>query len=388
MNIITTTEKLKDLCERLTRIEVAQKGFITLDTEFIREKTYWPELCLIQLAGSEENAIIDPLAPNLDLTPLLAVMKNPQILKVFHAGRQDLEIFYKIMGDLPQPIFDTQIAAMVCGYGDSIGYETLAKEIAGATLDKSARYTDWSFRPLSEKQLSYALADVIHLREIYKKFQEKLENEGRLSWIEEEMAILKDPLTYQVDAEEVWRRIRIQKNDRRYLGRLRAMAVVREKEAQQQNKPRGRIVKDEVLSIAALQNPRSIDEFNKISGRFQKGLPGGIILKLFKAVEQANALDPDKLPKLPERPRGFDNIGSTVDILRVLLRSKGNVFHVAEKLIANTSDLEKLASLKDKATIKALKGWRYEVFGKDALLLLEGKLSISLKDNQLVIIPA
>lgn len=368
--MITDTASLAALCERL-----ASAPYITVDTEFMREKTYYPQLCLVQVASADEAKAIDPLAPGIDLQPLFDLLANPKVLKVFHAARQDVEIFLNIAGAVPVPMFDTQIAAMVCGFGDAVSYENLASQLAKARIDKSSRFTDWSLRPLTEKQVQYALADVTHLRVCYEKLVRKLEKNGRLSWLDQEMADLAEPGTYRVDPENAWKRLKPRSSSGKFLGVLKELAAWREREAQERDVPRQRIVRDETLMEVAASHPANIADLSRTRGLgkgFAEGKMGQAILE---AVQRGLALPEDQIPKPPERvdlPRG---LGPVVDLLKVLLKMKCDEHGVASKLVANSADIEAIAA-DDDAKVPALSGWRRELFGEDALKLKHGRLGL------------
>ena len=369
--MITDTKALADFCQRLS-----QDSFITVDTEFMRERTYWPQLCLIQVAGSEEAFAIDPLAPGMDLSPLYALFANPAVMKVFHAARQDLEIFLQLAGVLPTPLFDTQVAAMVCGFGDSIGYEPLAAQLAGARIDKSMRFTDWSIRPLSEKQVKYALADVTHLRVIYEKLVEKLKANNRASWLDGEMAELTAPGTYRVEPEDAWRRLKPRTGNARFLAVLRELAAWRELEAQQRDIPRQRILRDEALMEIAANHPTNAADLARTRG-LGKGLAEGKMgVAILDAVKRGMDVPEDQAPRLPDRvevPRG---LGPVVELLKVLLKMKCDQHDVAQKLLAGSADIDAIAA-DDNADVPALKGWRRELFGEDALRLKHGGVGLA-----------
>ena len=371
MTVLTTSADLKALCDRL-----ATADYVTVDTEFMRESTYWAKLCLVQIAGPDEFAAIDPLAPGIDLDPLFKLMSNPEILKVFHAARQDLEIFYHLSGEVPHPIFDSQVAAMVCGFGDSVAYDTLASRLAGAQIDKNSRFTDWARRPLTERQVGYALADVIHLRPIYEKLSQMLKKNGRQHWLGEEMAILTDRNTYEVNPEESWRRLKLRNPKPRMVAVLREIATWREREAQARDVPRNRIIRDEALLEIAAHPPKSRQDLGRIRG-FPKGIADGargdaIIATVAKGLD----LPKSALPVLPDRAQKPQGIGPLVELLKVLLRMKCEHHEVAQKLIANVSDLEQIAA-DDAADVRALHGWRRDVFGTDALRLKHGELALA-----------
>ncbi|MFP3943959.1 MAG: ribonuclease D [Alphaproteobacteria bacterium] len=381
--MIKTTDNLEALVGRLEGAE-----FVTIDTEFIRDTTYWPRLCLVQLAGPEgEESIIDPLADGLQLEPLLDLLADSRTVKVFHAARQDVEIFYHRGGVIPEPLFDTQVAAMVCGYGESVSYENLVRGITGHRIDKSSRFTDWSRRPLSERQLNYALSDVTHLREIYRTLRGKLDETEREHWLEEELAVLQNPETYTLRPEDAWRRIKSRNTNRRFLAVLRAVAAWREREAQERDVPRNRVMKDDGLLEIAANAPASTAELDKL-----RGVPRGFSRSraaagLVKAVAKARDLDKADLPEAPRRAGGPSAKvnGSMVDLLRVLLKLKCEKHHVAQKLVATAADLERIAA-EDEPDVPALHGWRARVFGEDARALKEGRLALALEDGKAVIV--
>jgi len=386
-SLISDTEALAQFCER-------QKGtrFVAVDTEFMRERTYWPILCLVQVAGPEEAVAIDALAPGIELTPLLTLMADPQILKVFHAARQDLEIFFQLCaaagsgGLAPHPVFDTQVAAMVCGFGDSASYETLVKRLAGAPLDKASRFTDWAHRPLSERQIEYALADVVHLRTVYERLQELLAKNGRALWFAEEMADLVDPAIYRSEPNEAWRRFRLRgRADQRMLGVLRAVAAWREAAAQQRDLPRGRIMRDEAILEIAAHAPKSIESLARTRSLGRGVAEGKLGHDILEAVAQGLA-DPNPPPAIPAKPDAPPGIGPLIELLRVLLKQRCEDFAVAQKLVASADDLEAIAAADD-APVRALSGWRREVFGKDALALKHGQLALTARGNRIELVP-
>jgi len=375
MSLIIETETLAALCERL-----ANSRYVTVDTEFIREKTYWPKLCLIQVAGEDEAACIDPLAEDIDLEPFFALMRNPNVLKVFHAARQDLEILMKLMGELPTPIFDTQIAAMVCGFGESVGYETLATRLAGARIDKSTRFTDWSKRPLSDRQIVYALSDVIPLRKVYRKLTAVLEKTGRDKWLDEEMVVLTTPETYTPDPREMYRRMKSRTKNPRFLAVLRELAAWRETEAQTRDLPRQRVVRDEALLEIAASAPTTIEALGA-TRQLPKALAEGPVAEaIIEAVETGLALPTGECPDLPTHRNHPPGIGPIVDLLRVLLKTKCEAYGVAPKIVATTEELEALAS-NDDASVRAQTGWRHTLFGEDALRLKNGHLALAISPD-------
>jgi len=380
--LITTTEALDQLCTRLRR-----ETFVTVDTEFMRERTYWPELCVVQLAGTDEVAVVDAEAPGIDLAPLGALFADQAVTKVFHAARQDIEIFVLRFGDVPKPLFDTQVAAMVAGFGDQVGYDALVASLTGGHIDKAHRFSDWSARPLSAAQITYAAADVTFLRGVYEQLQARLERDGRLDWVAEEMSFLADPATYRPDPEAMWERLRPRTNNRRLLGVLRAIAAWREREAQRVNIPRQRLLKDEaLLEIAATApaTPEALARARGVTRGFAEGRSGASLLA---AIEAARAL-PDE--ELPEAQRGKDGPRASpalVSLLKVLLAAQCEQHHVAPKLVASSDDIERLAT-EDAPAIPALHGWRMDVFGKDALALKEGRIALGVAGRRVKLLAA
>ncbi len=380
MMLITTQSHLDALCLRLS-----QEQFLTVDTEFLREKTYYPKLCLIQIAGTNEAAAIDPLVEGLDLSPLWALFDNPAICKVFHAARQDLEIFSLLAGRLPTYLADTQIMAMVCGYGDSVSYETLVNKICKAQLDKSSRFTDWSRRPLSDKQLRYALDDVIYLRQIYEKLKAEISQKNRHNWLLDEQSTLTNPDTYRVDPETVWLKLKARTDKPRHRALLQKLAAWREREAQRIDVPKGRILRDEALLEIVYHPPTHAADLARIRGLTQGFADSRQGLAILAVVAEAMALPESACPPAPARgPDLPGGTGAVVDLLRVLLRHICDEAGVATRLVANSDELELLAAT-DNADIRALKGWRLELFGEAALALKAGQLRIGLKGRNLCI---
>jgi len=374
MDLIASTEALAAACRSLS-----QHPFVTVDTEFLRETTYYPKLCLIQMAGSDpgEAYLIDPLAEGLSLEPFMTLMADPKVVKVFHSARQDLEIVWNLGGIVPAPLFDTQVAAMVCGYGDSVSYEQLVNDLAKAKIDKSSRFTDWSRRPLSDAQLTYALSDVTHLVKVYEALLAQLEKNGRLEWLTEEMAVLTSPETYQADPDNAWRRLAGRLRKPREIAVLMEIAAWREREAQSRDVPRGRILKDDAVIDIATSGPRSVEALGRlrtIPNGFERSRTGGEILD---AVERALARDPSTVP-VPERSRGRANTGSVVDLLKVLLKAVAEQEGVAPKIIATVEELESIAD-SDNADVPSLHGWRRRLFGEKALALKNGQLGLVLE---------
>jgi ribonuclease D len=376
MTVITDTEALARFCARQRGA-----GFITVDTEFVRERTYWPILCLVQVAGPAEAAAIDALAPGINLAPLFALMADRETLKVFHAARQDIEIFVNLTDRVPVPLFDTQLAAMVCGFGDSVSYETLVGKLARATLDKSSRFTDWTQRPLSERQIRYALADVVHLRTVYERLQEMLAANGRTEWFAEEMTELTDPANYRSEPFEAWRRFRLRgRIDRRFLAVLRALAAWREQAAQDRNLPRGRLLRDEAVIEIAAHHPQTIEALARTRSLPKGTAEGKLGREMLEAVQRGLA-DPQP-PSLPTRLETPPGIGPLVELLRVLLKERCEQQQVAQRLVASTEDLEAIAA-DDEAPVRALSGWRRTIFGEDALALKHGRLALTAAGNRI-----
>jgi ribonuclease D len=374
--LVTTTTELAALCTRLRG-----EKFVTVDTEFMRERTYWPELCIVQLAGSAEVAVVDAEAPGIDLAPLAALLADPAVTKVFHAARQDIEIFVLRFGDVPRPLFDTQVAAMVAGFGDQVGYDSLVSALTGGHVDKSHRFSDWSARPLSPAQVEYAAADVTHLRQVYEKLCARLDKDGRLEWVAEEMALLSDPATYRPDPEAMWERLRPRTSNRRMLSVLRAIAAWREREAQRSNIPRQRMLKDEaLLEIAATAptTPEALARARGVSEGFARGKTGASLLA---AIAEAKALPDAALPDAQGARDGPRPSPALVSLLKVLLAAKCEQHHVAAKLVASSDDIDRLA-LEDAPDIQALHGWRAEVFGADAQALKAGKIAMGVEGRR------
>ncbi len=381
MTLLTDSKSLADFCARQKNAD-----FITVDTEFLRESTYWPRLCLVQIGGPKEAAAIDVLADGLEIGPMLDLMANESLIKVFHAGRQDMEIFYRLMdGALPRPIFDTQVAAMVCGFGDQVSYERLVKDLEGEQLDKGSRFTDWSHRPLTDRQLEYALADVTFLRSLYRKLKKKLDANNRASWLDAEMDILTAPATYASNPEEAWRRIKSRSGNRRYLAILRELGAWREREAQRRDIPRNRLVRDEQLVDIAVHKPRSIEALARTRGISHDMARGKLGEGILKAVEVGLALPDGECPAAENKAPLPSGIGPVVELLKVLLKARCEAHDVAQKLVANSADLELIAA-NDEADVPALKGWRRDIFGQDALRLKHGELALTLKKQQVEVV--
>jgi len=380
MTLITETSELAAFCARQ-----AGADFIALDTEFMRDTSYWPKLCLVQIAGPEEAVAIDALAAGLDLAPHYRLLADEGLLKVLHSARQDLEIFFHQTGTLPKPIFDTQVAAMVCGFGESVAYQTLARELANARIDKTSRFADWSHRPLTQRQIDYALADVIHLRPIYLKLKGKLRHNGREAWLGQEMDILTDPETYRLDPQEAWRRLKPRSTDRRFLAVLQSVAAWREQEAQRRDVPRNRVLRDEQLMDIAAHRPKGADQLGRTRGLSLDFAQGRLGQGILSAVEDGLKVPDDERPKPTKRPELNGDPGPLVELLKVLLKLCCREHHVAQKLVASTADLEQLA-LDDEAPIAALQGWRREIFGEAALALKHGRLALGADGKEIAVI--
>ena len=381
MTVIADSAALAEFCRNQMRAD-----YVTVDTEFIRDNSYWPQLCVVQIAGPAEAALIDPLVPGMDLQPILELLANREVLKVFHAARQDVEIFFHLTGRVPQPIFDTQVAAMVCGFGEQASLETLAQRLAGISIDKSSRFTDWSHRPLSERQIRYALDDVVHLRPIYERLREQLEQNRRASWLEDEMALLTDPATYRVDPGDAWRRLKVRAGKPRFLAVLKEVAAWREEEAQRRDMPRNRLIRDEALLEIAAHAPTNVQDLARTRGLSRGVAEGRFGQGLIVAVERALAKPEADWPKPEPKPILPHGLAPLIDLLRVLLKSKCEAAGVAQKLVASAADLEAIAA-DDQAEVPALTGWRRKLFGEDALALKHGALALSAKGNRISIIP-
>jgi len=383
MDLITTTESLYRLCDSL-----ASETFITVDTEFMRESTYWPDLCLIQVAGETVNGLIDPLAPGIDLKPFFELMNNPNVLKVFHAARQDIEIMVHRAGIVPHPVFDTQIAAMVCGFGDQVGYEAIVRKLAKAQIDKSSRFTDWSRRPLTEKQLVYALADVTHLRIVYEALKTELDRTGREHWLREEMNILTNPATYRTEPEDAWKRIKVRLRAKKQLGVLVEVAAWREREARDKNVPRSRVLKDDALAEIATQMPQTREALNQL-----RALPKGMAASrigdaVLKAVAAGLAMDQKSLPQPDDgRDDMSDAAQAAAEVLKLALKVVCEQEGIAPKLVASSSDIDAVAE-DDAADVHLMKGWRRELFGDLALAIKRGEAVIGFEGGRVRVLPA
>jgi ribonuclease D len=381
MHLVTSTSDLAKVCESLVSAE-----FIAVDTEFMREQTFWPELCLVQIASDSVEAIVDPLATGIDLKPFYELMAHTSVTKVFHAARQDIEIMYSEAGLIPAPIFDTQVAASVCGYGDSVSYVNLVKDITGHDIDKSSRFTDWSRRPLTDKQLVYALGDVTHLRDVYRHLRSKLDATGRTSWLSEEMADLTHPETYETRPEDAWKRLKMRTKNRKSFGVLIELAAWRERAAQAQNVPRSRVLRDEALYDIANQMPTTPEQLGglrTLSDGFSRSQRAREIIE---AVKAGINRDPKTLPQMNHSRAVSAEAGATIELLKVLLKAAAAKHGVAPRLLADAEELERIAA-EDEPDVLALKGWRRQLFGEDAVRLKRGELALTLAGGEVRVLP-
>ncbi len=378
--LITDTDSLEQLCERLARSD-----FVAVDTEFMRENTYWPDVCLFQVANGEEAAAIDPKAEGIDLTPLMNLfVNNEHVLKVFHAGGQDIEIVFNLTGGTPHPLFDTQVAAMALGLGEQVGYQNLVESLLGRTLDKGARFTDWARRPLDKRQIDYAIGDVTHLAELFPKMLERLKRTGRGIWLDQEMERIADPANYINDPALAWKRIKIQTRRPDALGRLKALAAWRELEARSKNLPRGRIMKDETLADVAMHPPAAQETLGQVRGLSAAWRGNDIGARMMEALANADPLPASELPVREERGPGLGREGALVaDLLKLLLKIRARESNVAPRLVARSEELEMLAAGRREG-LAILEGWRFEEFGRDAVDLVEGRLAFAIREGKLV----
>jgi ribonuclease D len=378
MRVISTTSDLSRLCRRFS-----EHSFVAVDTEFIREQTFWPKLCVIQLAGPGDEAIVDPLAPGIDLAPFYALMASERVVKVFHAARQDLEIVWTQARLIPHPIFDSQVAAMVCGFGESVSYVSLVKQVLGVNLDKTSRFTDWAHRPLSDKQLTYALADVTHLRDIYGHLKAELEATGRVRWLDEELADLTNPETYETRPEDAWKRLKLRVRSRKGLAVLMELAAWRERLAQSLDVPRNRVLRDEALYDIAGHAPTETAQLSQLRSLSEGFARSGRAKEIVEAVRRGLKRDPKSLPSIREGSGLPADKTATVELLRVLLKACAARSKVAPRLIADADHLERLAA-EDEPDIPALKGWRYELFGAEAQRLKRGEVALKVEGGEVV----
>ena len=381
MKTITTTDALEAFC-----LEAAKRPYVTIDTEFLRERTYYSKLCLVQLAYQDDAGadavLVDPLADGLSLEPLYTLFRDHGCVKVFHAARQDLEIFYVDAGVIPEPLFDTQVAAMVCGFGEQVGYETLVRKIAKSDVDKSSRFTDWSRRPLTDAQATYALADVTHLRDIYEYLSARLAKSGRIKWVAEEMAVLEDPATYEANPDDAWKRVKTRTQSGKFLAIVRELARFRETYAQARDVPRSRVFKDDALVELASTKPQTEQDLGRSRLLLREARKGEIADGILASIRAGLAVKPEDMPKMDNLRAKLQVNPALADMLRVLLKAKTDDAEVAPKLIATSADLDALAA--GERDVVALKGWRREVFGNDALMLCEGKVGLAVKGQKVV----
>ncbi|MBB4239238.1 ribonuclease D [Rhizobium esperanzae] len=375
--MIETTADLAAACK-----ELAKSDFITIDTEFLRETTFWPELCLIQMASPTTEVLVDPLAKGIDLAPFFELMADPKVLKVFHAARQDIEIIFNRGNLIPHPIFDTQVAAMVCGFGDSVSYDQLVSRIKNVHIDKSSRFTDWSRRPLSDKQLEYALADVTHLRDVYLSLKAELDREGRTSWLSEEMDILEARETYDLHPDDAWQRLKMRLRKPQELAILKYVAAWREREARARNVPRSRVLKDDAIYEIAQQQPKDTEALGRlrtIPKGWERSTSGASVIE---AVNAALALPKADMPHVPRQTQAPEGAAAAVELLKVLLKLVSEKHGVAPKVIANSEDLDRIAAEGEKADVAALNGWRRDLFGVPALQLIQGQIALRFVDRK------
>ncbi len=381
MNLITDAVALDAFCKKIQTEDSG--GYVTVDTEFRRVDTYWSQLCLVQIAGSQRHAVIDALA--VEMAPVLDLLADKNILKVFHAGRQDIEIFYQLNGKIPTPLFDTQVAAMFCGLGESVGYDFLVQHFAKTSIDKSSQFTDWTRRPLTDIQLQYAAGDVTYLRTIYKGIVKELENRGVMGWIQEELLSLEDPSLYAVDVNEVWKRIKLHNPKPQFLAKIKRLASARETVAQNKNIPKLRLVKDQALIDIATKRPKSPQQLAQIPGVSNGVAFGKLGQQFISELQSTESLAVHECPSITGNPGNGDSAKALTELLKALLKSVCTDFGLSPRLVANTEDLRRLAGT-DEPTIRALQGWRYEVFGKQALALKQGKLAMSVDGDKVKLV--
>ncbi|MBT1153982.1 ribonuclease D [Aminobacter anthyllidis] len=380
MHVITTQDELETVVAALEK-----SNFVTVDTEFIRETTFWPELCLIQMAAPGVSALVDPLAPGLDLKPFFALMANEAVTKVFHAARQDIEIVFHLGGLIPHPVFDTQVAAMVCGFGDSVSYEQIVQKITGGRIDKSSRFTDWRHRPLSEKQLDYALADVTHLIDVYQHLVAELEREGRAHWLNEEMEVLTSRETYDPHPEDAWKRLKMRLRKPQELAIVQAVAAWREREARERNVPRGRVLKDDAIYEVAQQAPRDAVGLSRLRTTPKGWERSSSATALLTVVNAALDMPREQMPKLPKTFQPPEGSSAASELLKVLLRLVSEKEGVAPKVLASGDDIDRIAAEGEAADVPALQGWRRSVFGEAALKLVRGELAIRFDKRKIAV---
>lgn len=380
MPLITRQEDLEDVIERLGRSD-----FVTIDTEFIRETTFWPELCLVQLATPDTTALIDPLASGIDLAPFFGLMGNEHTTKVFHAARQDIEIIFHLGDLIPHPVFDTQVAAMVCGFGDSVSYDQLVQKITGERIDKSSRFTDWRRRPLSDKQLDYALADVTHLIDVYRHLRDQLERDDRAEWVSEEMQVLTARETYDPHPDDAWKRLKMRVKKPQELAVVQAVAAWREREARERNVPRGRVIKDDAIFEIAQQAPRDTAGLARLRSTPRGWERSSTAAALIGVVNEALDLPKEQLPRLPRHAQQPEGTSAAAELLKVLLKLVAEEEGVAPKVLASSDDIEKIAARGEDAEVPAMHGWRREVFGERALALVRGDVALKFDNRRIAI---
>jgi ribonuclease D len=380
MHVITKQEELETVIAALAKSE-----FVTVDTEFIRETTFWPELCLIQMAAPGVTALIDPLAPGINLAPIFTLMADEKIVKVFHAARQDIEIIFHLGGLIPHPVFDTQVAAMVCGFGDSVSYDQLVQKITGKQLDKTSRFTDWRHRPLSDKQLEYALADVTHLIDVYERLKGQLERDNRAHWLNEEMEILTSRDTYDPHPEDAWKRLKMRLRKPQELAVVQALAAWREREARERNVPRGRVLKDDAIYEVAQQQPRDATALARLRTVPKGWERSSTATDLLVVVNAALSIPKEQMPRLPRQQQSPEGSNAATEILKVLLRLVAEQEGVAAKVLASSDDIDRIAAEGEKADVPALNGWRAEVFGNQALRMVRGEIAIKFENRKIVV---
>ncbi|WP_075655668.1 ribonuclease D [Pseudochrobactrum sp. B5] len=382
MELITTTQGLEQAVSQLSKSD-----FVTVDTEFIRETTFWPELCLIQMASPDTTALVDALAPGIDLSSFFALMADKSVVKVFHAARQDIEIVFHLGNLIPEPVFDTQVAAMVCGFGDAISYDQLVARITGVNLDKSSRFTDWRRRPLSDKQLDYALADVTHLRDVYLYLQDRLTKEGRNDWVSEEIRILTARETYDMHPDDAWKRLKIRLRKPAELAVMQKVAAWRERAARERNVPRGRVIKDDTIQEIAQQQPRDAEALSRLR-TIPKGWERSSHAQgLLEAINEALSIPKEDMPRLPKQYNAPEGTGAASDVLKLLLKIITEDHGVAPKVVASSDDIDQIAAKGNAADVPALKGWRRELFGEKALQMIEGKIGIKFENRKIKAVP-
>ena len=382
MELITTTQGLEKAVSQLSKSD-----FVTVDTEFIRETTFWPELCLIQMASPDTTALVDALAPGIDLSSFFALMADKSVVKVFHAARQDIEIVFHLGNLIPEPVFDTQVAAMVCGFGDAISYDQLVARITGVNLDKSSRFTDWRRRPLSDKQLDYALADVTHLRDVYLYLQDRLTKEGRNDWVSEEIRILTARETYDMHPDDAWKRLKIRLRKPVELAVMQKVAAWRERAARERNVPRGRVIKDDTIQEIAQQQPRDAEALSRLRTVPKGWERSSHAQGLVEAINEALSIPKEDLPRLPKQHNAPEGTGAASDVLKLLLKIITEDHGVAPKVVASSDDIDQIAAKGNAADVAALKGWRRELFGEKALQMIEGKIGIKFENRKIKAVP-